>query len=165
MCVLIYFTGRRYYSTSCDEVCLTSGMLLEGTMAVGSLSGVWFQTRLLSNATSGAAFLFDARTTGGIFHFIRFAPLATGNGTGVKVIDRSMRLEHGQAPKFRLVVRNSWTHASMIEFYVNDVLGQAFSLGIRGAQASTAALLTGVFSLINGANITAIHELTLPRQL
>ena len=49
----------------------------------------------------------------------------------------------------------------MVEFYVKGVLGQAFSVGMRGAAASAAARLTGAFATIGGSEVTAVHRLTL----
>jgi len=52
----------------------------------------------------------------------------------------------------------------MVEWYVNDVLGQAFSVGNRGSQAAEAARFSGVFAVMGGAEVAAVHSLTLPVQ-
>jgi hypothetical protein len=154
-------------TTSCIHECLTSGLWLDGALSrKAALSGVWLQTTsAATNTTSGVAFMFDTGTVDGLFR-MGVLPSATANATALRtVVDRAMRqvAPGHEAPTFRLVVRNSYTDAAMVEFYVNGVLGQAFSVGIRGAAASAAARLTGAFAVIGGAELTAVHRLTLPR--
>ena len=159
-------TGGAHNATTCRELCLTSGMMLEGEMRHGSSSGIWFETQSsTNNATSGASFLFatSADSGSGIFR-MGLLSSPTDNATLGTVVDRAMTVAPAQQIRFRLVVRNSWTDASMVEFYVNDVLGQAFSIGNRGAPASAAGRLTGVFATVGGASVSSAHKLTLPEQ-
>ena len=159
-------TGGAHNATTCRELCLTSGMMLEGEMRHGSSSGIWFETQSsTNNATSGASFLFatSADSGSGIFR-MGLLSSPTDNATLGTVVDRAMTVAPAQQIRFRLVVRNSWTDASMVEFYVNDVLGQAFSIGNRGAPASSAGRLTGVFATVGGASVSSAHKLTLPEQ-
>ena len=79
-------------------------------------------------------------------------------------VNQSMQRPSDHNLTFRLVVRNSWTQASMVEYYVNDVLGQAFSIGSRGASVAAASRLSGAFSTVGGARVEAVHRLTLPLQ-
>ncbi len=153
--------------TSCMGPCLTQGLWLEGTLAPGQTSGVWLQTNSAHTGLAGVAFVFDAHTDFGIFKMgIVDSPSAAENDTNIlpTVVNRSMQIPSDHNLTFRLVVRNSWTEASMVEYYVNDVLGQAFSIGSRGAPVAAASRLSGVFSTVGGARVEAVHRLTLPLQ-
>eukprot|EP01052_Picozoa_sp_SAG31_P025422 SAG31_NODE_2227_length_6148_cov_5.268309_9_plen_245_part_00 len=155
--------------TSCVESCLTSGLWMEGSLAHGRSSGVWLQANSSAetNLRRGIAFVFDARTDIGIFRMGAAAsPAAVVNDTTTlpTVVNRSMQIRSGESLRFRLVVRNSWTEASMVEYYVNGVLGQAFSVGNRGASVAAASRLSGLFAAVGGARVDAVHKLTLPPQ-
>ena len=49
-----------------------------------------------------------------------------------------------------------------VEYYVDGVLGQAFSVGNLGSNAADARLLTGAWAAVGGAEVEAVHKLTLP---
>jgi hypothetical protein len=55
-------------------------------------------------------------------------------------------------------------HFLQVEYYVDGVLGQAFSVGNRGSTAADARLLTGSWAAVGGAEVEAVHKLTLPVQ-
>ena len=158
-------------STACRTRCMTSGLWLEGTMKHGTMSGIWLQTERANVASGGVAFVSDTSVSSqpssssslaaaGIFH-MGLLPPPTDNVTALPtVVNRSMHNVIAAATpiRFRLVLRYSWTEASIVEFYCNDVLGQAFNIGNRGAPVTSMARLTGVFVA------TAVHRLTLPEQ-
>ena len=124
--------------TSCIGQCLTSGLWIEGKLAPGELSGVWLQLADQSSQQQrqqqrqhqqrqhqhqqhqqpGVAFMFDARASaGGVFRMgVVASPAAAANGTALPtVVDRAMQeVATDTALTFKLVMRNSWTEASMV---------------------------------------------------
>ena len=121
-----------------------------------------------STRQAGVAFVFDTSVgDAGVFRMGAAAsPSMAANRTALLPVsvDRAMRVHSNTKLTFKLIVRNSWTAASMVEFYVNGVLGKAFSVGNRGSTTAEAARLTGSFANVGSAQVLAVHRLTLPLQ-
>ena len=121
-----------------------------------------------STRQAGVAFVFDTSVGDAVVFRMGAAasPSMAANRTALLPVsvDRAMRVHSNTKLTFKLIVRNSWTAASMVEFYVNGVLGQAFSVGNRGSTTAEAARLTGSFANVGSAQVLAVHRLTLPLQ-
>jgi hypothetical protein len=150
-----------YQTTECLGSCLGSGLWLDGS--VGGNGGLWLQT---TAAAGGFGFMVAVNRTDGRLSFllgqqsspgIQAGPMQPSGSSSIPnplVIDRSMDAPvAGVAVPWRAIVRNSWAHEAMVEFYVDGVLALPFTL--QGAA-------TGIFAMHGNATLKAAHRLSLP---
>jgi hypothetical protein len=137
-------------STNCVRQCMTAGLWIEGILPLTkstNSSGLWMQTN------SGG--WTSTVNSDGVFH------------VGGNAIDRGRFLVGKTSARWHAVVRNSWTGPTidkrgnvrvteggmMIEWYVEGVLSDT---------VYTHSAATGGFAALGDANITAVHQLSLP---